>query len=408
MLSGEPTENRTWTSKAKTSFEGKATALSGGEVTLVSSSGKTLKVPLNKLSDSDVIFLKKHFASSDVPKAKVPEGLTIPLGKISERIDAGDNAFYRIYLPKTIDTEVAPPILYFAAYGGYKEGLVGRFYEAAEVAGVALAISAEKRNPGVNFFPKSHVITEACLKHIRKNYPVDTKRAIFSGSSGDGAASFYSADRLKCIGAIPYTGYIPNGTSINKKVFYYMGGGARDYNRYTSAHAAVKAKDRGIHRMWKGGHASARPPEAFESLIWVYSRHIYEFPEKCEREISLFEPRFLNWLNKEKASRPYVVYFWADHLLNTCKITGGFSPEIRALYDELGKTQANVDYLNCYRAIGEFSANHYEPVVARGESSLQEHTTPEIEAAAAELRARFPDVPDLSSTLAELGEKTVK
>jgi len=398
LIFAEPTETRTWTSSVGSSFEAKAIALSGGKVALIGSNGKKLNVALTKLSAEDQAFLKKHFRA----KPKPPTDLPVPLGVMSQAIKADQDSSYFVYLPKSLDSEVPAPVLLFQSPVGGGRGPIMRMRRAAEITGIALASAIESKNASSRATNLSH--TEDCLGHIKKTLHLDTNRAIFSGSSGGGAMSFYCADKLNSIGAIPYIGYLPQGSSINKKAYYHIGGGAADFNRYPSAHAAVLAGKKGLHRIWKGGHNGAGEQHSFEGVIWVYTRHIYEKPDKHSREIELFEGRFLTWLQEIRATEPHTAYYWCHHLLDACKITGGIEEDILAMKKELSSQEVCTTYLECFNAIQDFSKKQYAPLGENG--TKRQHSSPALERAAQKLHEQYPNVPELSGFLLQLAHKT--
>ena len=64
-------ELRTWTSIVGTKVEAELVSLTGNQVTLKTKAGKTLKLPLNKLSKADQEFLKAKSSSKEPTKGDV-------------------------------------------------------------------------------------------------------------------------------------------------------------------------------------------------------------------------------------------------------------------------------------------------------------------------------------------------
>ncbi|MCP4850017.1 MAG: hypothetical protein GY899_18915, partial [Verrucomicrobiaceae bacterium] len=58
-------ELRTWTSIIGTKVEAELVSLTGNQVTLKTKAGKTLKLPLNKLSKADQEFLTAKFSPKE-------------------------------------------------------------------------------------------------------------------------------------------------------------------------------------------------------------------------------------------------------------------------------------------------------------------------------------------------------
>ena len=65
-------ELRTWTSIVGTKVEAELVSLTGNQVTLKTKAGKTLKLPLNKLSKADQEFLKAKSSPKEPTKGEVP------------------------------------------------------------------------------------------------------------------------------------------------------------------------------------------------------------------------------------------------------------------------------------------------------------------------------------------------
>lgn len=294
-LSAQPTEMRQWTSTAGSQMTAKATSLRGDKVALVTEDGRNLSVLISQLSADDQAFLKNHFGSAaslpPAPEAKAPE-LRLPLGKMIGPISADDDSSYFLYLPTTLVEGIDAPLLFWT---GWNQATIERmepFVEVAELTGMVMAASVEADN-GPYTFRKNHAHTEACLDHIKKEFPVDIRRVFFSGSAAGEASAYYNAGILKCAGALPMVAYIPNGTQPNKHGFYYIIGGANDYRRYQSVRDTIKLGERATYRMHAGGHH--RPitsAMAFEGTLWLHLRHVYEKADRYPEKLSHFEPRF--------------------------------------------------------------------------------------------------------------------
>lgn len=142
-LSAAPTDERIWNSSAGTTLKASATDFQNGQVVFKTSSGRVIKVPLNKLSEDDQKFLKEHF---DIKEAKlgeptgsgrafITEGLAHPIGQATGPIDAGDGSNYYVYIPKTLRVERKAPLIIYNSAGGGKERVVNRYAQGAELNG---------------------------------------------------------------------------------------------------------------------------------------------------------------------------------------------------------------------------------------------------------------------------------
>lgn len=319
-------------------------------------------------------------------------------------IEASSDSSYFLYLPTTLVEGIEPPIVFWTGWNRATRDRMQPFVEIAELTGVALAASVESKN-GPNAFEVNNRHTEACLKHIRRNFPIDVKRAFFSGSSGGGATAFYNSGKLDCAGAMPMVAYIPTGTKPNKKGFYYVVGGANDYNRYASVTAVDTLGERASYRMHTGGHhRPITPAMAFEGTLWLYSRHLYEKPDRYQEELSHFEPRLLKWLTAQSKSSPHTAYFWTDHFLNTCKVEGSIREPIQALATELAKAEKNKIYLKAHRALEDFGLTVLLSEATGGSQS--KHTSPAIQKGVKELQVKYADLPEIGEILVELAKPT--
>ena len=154
--------------------------------------------------------------------------------KASGSAKASDKSRYWYYVPSTAVKTGDAPVLFWVGAGGGKKADLKAFAEDSELTGVVLAASLEARNQ-TDWLEVDWEHTDTCLDHLKKTHGVDRKRVIFSGNSGGGASSWYNSTQTSCIGAIPYVGYVPQGTKPSKKNLYYVLTGAHDFNRYLSA-----------------------------------------------------------------------------------------------------------------------------------------------------------------------------
>ena len=406
LISAEPTKVREWTSSVGTKIEAMAMRMSDGKVTLKTNQGRTLVLPLSKFSKEDGEFLLEHFKPEPlkVPSFEAPS-LEHPLGEIVGPIKASDGSSYYLYLPTTLADGAEAPLFFFTGPKPSTKKTLKRFVSASELTGMVLAASVESKNQQ-NAFVINNGHTKNCLKHIKKTLPVNVERVFFSGTSGGGATSLYNAATFKCLGALPYIGYIPDGSSPTKKGFYYLASGAWDYNRYSSAGAAKKFKNRATHRMYPGGHTMGGAAIAKEGAIWLYTRHIYEKRKKFPEEAARFEARLMPFLTKLSEKDSQLAYYWTDHLLNLCEASGAVRPLLERLHAQLASDPANVRYLAGRVALDDFSEKVFAPVDGKG--SLSEHTTPKIQTAAQKLVDEYADVPAIKEIAEGLLKKTHK
>lgn len=404
-LPAEPTESRTWLSTAGTKLEAKATARDGQAITLVTDQGRTLTVQLSQLSDADQVFLKEHFGTSVplAPESQAPS-LSEPLGQMIGPISADSDSSYFLYLPTTLVEGIDAPIIFWTGSGQSNQQQLQPFVEVAELTGMVLAASVESKN-GTNAFEINNSHTEDCLKDIKKKFPVDITRAFFSGSSGGGASAFYNASTLKSAGALPMVAYIPDGSKPTKKGFYYILGGARDYNRYSSARAAADLGARATYRMHAGGHGPAKEPAIFEGSLWLYTRHLYEQEDDFSAEISHFEPRLTTFLKDCAESNPHTAYFWTNHLLNSCQIDGNLKSFVSELHETLAQSDDNINWLAGHQALEALGENIFATEKVNGSQSG--HTSPAIESEVESLQQKYGSLTEIDRILQDLAQPTV-
>lgn len=408
LMSAEPTAVREWTSSVGSKIEGQAVGFSGGQVTLKSTTGRSIKLPLAELSLEDQALILDHFKPEPIKGASFDAPtLDQPLGKIVGPIKASGNSSYFLYLPTTLADGENAPLLFYTGSATANKKTLSRFISASELTGIVLAASVESKNlksGSSSTFQVNNKHTITCLKHIEETLPVEVKRVFFTGGSGGGASAFYNASKLDCLGALPYIGYIPSGHKPNRKGFYYIAGGAWDFNRYSSAAAAKEFKTRATHRMYPGGHTKGKPGIAEEGLIWLYTRHIYEQQKLHPEEVARFEARFSAFLIKLSKKDSALAYFWTDHLLNLCEVSGPMRTFAEGIHATLAQDEANVKYLAGRVALDNFSEAILAPV-DRDTLSETGYTSPEIKAEAQKLVDEYSDTPVIKEITKELLKK---
>lgn len=406
-LMAEPTEEREWTSTAKTSISGRAIALTNGSVELETTDGRKLKVPLDKLIAEDQLFIKKHFMGKlpTLPELTPPADLPFTQGEIHGPIDAGDGSSYFLYLPKSLSQGYKAPLFFWTGSSQSKPSTLKPFIKAAELTGMILATSVESNNKNRSS-PSNVQHSGNCLEHMMNTLPIEKGRVFFSGDSGGGAVAFLNANSYKCSGVFAYISYMPDSKTPKNGDYVYTAGGAWDYNRYLSAFAARSYGEDGTHRLYPGGHRSERNHVAMEGICWLYSRELYDNLKDREEERQRFEARFSSYLREELVPQyPHYAYFWCDHFLNLCKTDGPLGETLQDLSDELAPTQQR--YLDGRKALDEFSREQYADL-GRSQRSESAHTTKKIQSAAQKLEAEFGDVIEIGDTARELGKETQK
>lgn len=395
---GKPTEMRQWTSAVGTTLEAKAIELKGKSLTLTDATGRTLTLQLEQLSAADQEFIIDHFAEK--LEIEPASDLAHPLGQTVGPLSADGDTTYHLYLPKSLVADRQAPVLIFTSPMGGKPHALNRYIPAAELTGMVLAVVVESRNGQPVTTNHEHCMDT--LNHIGQTLPVNIKQVIFSGGSGGAATAMFNAGRVDAIGAIPYVGYLPNGSSMGKKQFFFAAGGVTDFNRYGTAEIARDAGDRGVHRLNPGGHTGGDAEISFEGLIWVYSRHIYSKSGPGESEVALFEHRFLPWLKETAEKDAPKAYFWVRHLLDSCDLDSDSRRTVEGLESQLKDDRSAVAYHAAWHATAEMAEEEYSAVSNGG--SRKGHTDPALERAGRKLLEQVAGVPEFEEIAKRFGD----
>lgn len=406
----EPTDSREWVSVTGSKVTGSALSVKEGKVLLKLADGRELEVPMDKLSASDQAFLTGHFGEED-PAGEaagsgsdfVTDGLAQKIGQVVGPIANGDGSNYFLYIPKTLRKDRLAPLMHVNNAGGGNAGAIKDFIEGAEICGWVVAASVESKNG--NSFEKNHEFAKSNVKHIIETLPVDPERIYFTGGSGGGAMSFLNAAGVPGAGSMPQIGYIPDG-GTPKKGDHFVCGGATDYNRYTSAHAAKTLGKSAIHRLYVGGHARAPGWLCTEGIVWLNGRYLARNKRSAElaAECLDYEASALAWIGKLSSTEPHRAYYWCVFLKDEYEISGANATTLGAIASKLAADGKNVSYAEAIEEIDDFSEKNYAEM---GTGSANNHTTPRIKSAAEKLARKYAGVPMIAELAAELGKPTV-
>lgn len=393
-----PTESKEWTSTAGTKITAVAEGLKDGSVELVTSDGKKIAVPLASLVEEDRKFLREHF------KPAPPKDLPYPIGKASGPHKAEEGASFYVYLPNSLREGSKAPLLIYANAGGGKLTDIEAFSEGAEINGWIVIASVESKNNSTT--QKNIDAVRLSANFVFKTLPADHGRTYFSGLSGGGSMSMLNNTLFEGAGAMPIIGYNPNGNKMNPKSFYYVLGGATDYNRYMSADIANEAKDRGFHRIYPGGHTGCPPWIRTEAMIWMNAHFLKSkgTDRNYMEERVIWEENMIEWITKLQEKEPHRAYYWCTFLQQTYRIGGQNTARVAAIAKELSKNSINTRYAAGINEINEFSQKNY---TGFGFGSRTSHVTVQIQSAAAELQRKYAGVPHVEEVVSQLGNKTV-
>ncbi|SHK07516.1 SLA1 homology domain 1, SHD1 [Rubritalea squalenifaciens DSM 18772] len=408
QINAAPTEQRLWTASNGKTVNASITSIEGDKVVMKKDDGKTVKVPITIFIQEDQDFIHKHF-EAEIAEASKPSGsdsqpatdLPHPQGEVVGPIEASNGAHYLLYLPKSLKQGRKAPLMFYTHSGGGNKNLLNTISEGAETCGWILAISVESKNK--NDFQDNLKKCQSCLEHIYETLPVEKERTYFMGNSGGGATAFANSAENKCTGAMPNVGYIPDGHDPKGKDYFIIGGG-KDYNRYTSAHANKKLGKKAIHRMHPGGHGVSPKWLMIDGMIWLQTRYLAREQKDHMDEAADFEVSMLSWINELKAKEPYRAYATAKLLLSEYEPTSKNKAAIESISDELGKEKTNVLYYEALQDINDLS----EDVLSGfGSGSKMKHSDPKVIKAVDKLLKKYTGVPIIEDTLKAIADKTV-
>lgn len=402
-LAVEPTENREWTATGGHKVMAVATAVKGDVVVLKKESGKLLKVPLKKFIPADQEFLTKHFKVGEVADSgtAAATGLPHPQGEVVGPIETPEGSHYLLYLPKSLKEGRKAPLLFYTGSGGGNKGLLKRITEGAETCGYVMAMSVESQN-GKDNTEECHTHCKNALNHIIDTLPVDGDRVYFTGNSGGGAMAFYNASKMKCEGVMPNVAYIPGGSEPKAHVYFVIGGG-KDYNRYSSAAARAKFGKKAVHRMHPGGHGVSPDWLMIDGMIWFQGRYLAKNKKSCADEIKDFDIAMLKWLETKKSTESYRAYATARFLMEEYEMGGSAKEKLQKLLTELAGDPSNVLYYEGLQDIDKFSLKE---LAKFGAGSKMKHLDPKIEKAANKLLKKYVGVPVIEDTIKAIASKT--
>ena len=417
-VADEPTDVRTWKSTDGRTIIGRATALEGDMVTIILTSNKTVKFSISKLEIKHQMFVKDHFGSEldiedTVEEASNKVELKVPVkakrGKRGRRggalttvkQDSVEGSFYLHYVPSTAPENNRPSIFWTGAQAGNPRD-IDRFAVSAELTGMTIVACGNSQNAGSGDVANS-VHMERNIEHSEELLKLSDKRRFFSGISGGGQRSLQNADKYKCAGGMPTVAYL--GTTKPSKGHYYVISGAFDFNRYASANIAKTLGSSAIHAHTPGGHSGLDAYSITDGTIWLYTCNSYLKRTASPEELAGFEDRFYTYLTSDLSTEPWRAYYWTDHLLNKCKLSGANQSKFRELHKSLESDPKNILYLEGVEALESLSEKHMAGVSS---GSKMKHSSEALSAAAAKFVKKYGEIPRLKEIGQGLQKKTDK
>jgi len=405
LTAATPTEEMEWESTSGHKTIGKALSVHNENVQLQLKNGKKVNVPLNRLTQKNQDFLKKHFNLKD-PVVKMLEGsgaetakLEQEMGKVLGPITTPDGSNYLLYIPTTLKQGRKAPLLFITSSGGGKKKIIEPLAQGAELTGSIMAMSMESKNRvavGIN-----HKHCANAINHIKENLPIDEDQIYFTGSSGGAAMAFINSSSIKAAGVMPNVGYVPSGFKVSGDNFFIITG-AKDYNRYTSASANARFGEKAIHRLFPGGHSHCPPWIRIEGMLWLNGRYLAKNKDKHPEQAADYEASMLKWMADLKET--HRAYYFGRFLLDEYEIQGVAKTHLEGMMKEWETDSENVRYYKGIMAIDELSKTHFSKI---GGGSQKKHLDKELSKETLKVKDKFIGAPEVEELLQMLSEKTV-
>lgn len=421
MLAAEATHSREWTSAKGQAIVGKAMSFVDGMVTLKRSNGKEGKIAITALSEADQKFIKEHFgetgtepeklvaeeegklSDSPAPKKKREKGRK---GRVTVNVEgpisSKDDSVYFYYTPESALADGSAPALFWTGGGrSYTGKDIKTFKRSADLTGMIIVLCGSSNNKSAK--NTTHIHNN--LMHSIEQCSIDKKRLFFGGPSGGGARTLRNASKYKPAGAMPLVGYMPSDAKPSKSAYYYVVTGANDFNRYASASVADKMGSKATLRIGSGGHGTMKndPYLVGDGMIWMYTMHVYKGKGGSASEREGFEDRFYDHLTVELAAEPWKAYYWAEHLLETCKLSGPNRQKFATLHSELA-VEKNIAYAEGLKDLEKLGMKQMLGDNIGG--SRMKHFSKGVAAAAKKLKEKYEGIPEIPKVAEGLMKKT--
>lgn len=401
-----PTEWMTWKSTGGHETKAKALGVRSGKVQLQLENGKKVTVPMAKLIEENRVFLKKHFKIKD-PVDIMLEGsgqpaatsIDLELGKLLGPITTPDGSNYLLYIPKSLKEGRQAPLLFITSSGGGKKKIIEPLAQGAELTGTIMAMSMESKNKVASMTNHQHCAN--AIHHIKETLPIDEKQIYFTGGSGGAAMAFINSSKIKAAGVMPNVGYIPDGFEVTGDHFYIIGG-AKDYNRYTSASANAFFGKKAIHRLFAGGHSNCPAWIRIEGMLWLNGRFLAQHKNEFPEQAADYEASMLKWMAEIK--EVHRAYYFGRFLIDEYKIEGVAKSHLEGMMKEWESDPNNVRYYEGIMAIDKLSKENFSKF---GGGSRQKHLDNDLSKEVLKVKQQYLGVPEVEELLQMFSEKSV-
>lgn len=357
VLFAKPTDLREWTATSGHKLKAVAVSVTDGKVSFKRENGKTVKVPMVKLSEDDQTFLTKHFnigaeknsdadTQTEVDEGEVADGLAYPLGKTTAEISCGEGFSYFLYLPKSLRKGQLYPVLFLMSPGGGGAGTAKRYIPGAERNRWIVAVSKQSKNG----YAQSGSAIEAMMNHVEENLPIDKKRVYVSGMSGGSRMAYRTSQKRKEVTGIIACG--AGGEIGNRKQIVYGLCGTNCYNRTDMADAFERVSHKGaILRYFPGRHTWANAELCEDAITHLNGVFLSKNRSNYRDDYTAFCKQVGLLVSANETSHPFRAYMWAD-FAQTYKID---SKVANKAYSLLGSDSLNESYVKGLKGVRKFA-----------------------------------------------------
>jgi hypothetical protein len=370
LLLGAPTEIRDWTASGGQKARGSAMEMQGGKVILKLESGKTVAVPLEKLSEGDRTFLTAHFrgaAATPAAAGEAADDLPYPLGKTTGEIDCGGGFHCFLYFPASLRKGAKHPVVYIMDPGGGSPGIAGRYIPGAERNRWIIAVSKESRNK----LEPSYEPTDAMIKHVREKLPIDHDRQYVSGMSGGSREAFLATQRHKDIAGIIACG--AGGSLGSGRQLAYGLCGSNCFNRTDMANSFKQIKSKGsVLRYFIGRHDWASAELCDDAMTHLNGVFLAKHKSDYADDYACFNGQVGKIITENQSSNPNRAYMWACFI----REYGYDNPAASSAIADLGKDPKNLLFVKGLTDVSEFAQKTFGQI-----SVTQWQADPKVSAA---------------------------
>ena len=393
---------RTWTALSGNKVEASLVRMAGASVVLKLASGKEVQIPKRRLSRAD----NAHLVALATPPPKAHE-LPCDYAKVSQRLllRTDDTVSYHMFVPASLKTQKAWPVLFVFSPGGGKPQTLNRYIPGAKRNGWALVVSVESANSCKR--PSSEVIN-AMVDDVIERYPIDAKRIYASGHSGGSREAGLLGEHMR---KRDFAGLLANGAGVGYGRVYeqsprssiYALCGSNCFNRWDmpTSLSRIKCKNKKLV-MFPGNHdwaSAAYMTEGMSMLTGWFLKDARGMQDAYAAERNRFVERQLEEIESLKGGHPGKALVWAQ-LLTEFKLPMDLAARVRNEHAALRTNRAALRYVDAEKALEGLMTRHF---VVKDVARCMKRADPAASKAALVLAEQYADTPfaELFSRLAK-------